>query len=418
MAEEEQRKTLPISCSNYVKALSENMYVADKTLLIKAVIDSGCDVTMFTRPRRFGKSFNLSMLRAFFEKTDQDTSVYFRDKKIWQCGERYTSEQGRYPVIYLDFKDLKGDSWTETFDDIQDCIGDAYLKHKELLTSAHIDQVKDLTYYKSIVYGSAAHRAYKDSLFRLSRMLTDHYGVPPVVLIDEVDTPVQSGYEKGYYDKVHSFMMSFLSKALKGNERNIRYAFLCGVLPVSFADENGGLNNVCTDTLPGCERYGEFFGFTSGETMKMLGYYGLASKYSEVCEWYDGYRFGKAELFNPWSVLMYIAKGVAGEYWGGTSSNQIIRDVLRDTSPVVIENMTALLDGGEISGAVADCIEYDKLKNMLKYDSSYIYNTMLLHSGYLKPVKRDGDGHCTLTIPNMEVYRIYSAEKQALYRTS
>ncbi|MCD8285637.1 MAG: ATP-binding protein [Clostridia bacterium] len=403
----EEKKTLPLSNGDYLRALSDNQYIIDKSLLIKTVIDKKYIVTLFTRPRRFGKSFNLSMLRTFFEKTDDDTSVYFCDKKIWQCGEKYTKEQGKYPVIYLDFKDIEAKSWKETFSDLKDQIEDAYLAHPELLTSDKVDPIKDLPFYKSIIYHTAKADAYKRSLYRLSRMLKAHYKVPPVIIIDEYDTPIQAGYDNGYYDKIISFMTTFLSKTLKGNESNLKYAFITGVMRVAQESIFSGLNSIySSNVLKANDDYGEFFGFTPDETNDILKYYGLGDNYPEVCEWYDGYRFGNAEIFNPWSVLMYIdSKGDAEKYWVGTSSNHIIHDLMQNISSDVAINLKTLMTGEEITVAANDNIVYNKLQ----YDESYIY-TVLVHSGYLKPEKKIESGVWSLKIPNKEVYKLYSSE--------
>lgn len=404
----EDRKTLPLNSSSYARAVKENQYIVDKTLLIKTVIDMKPLVTVFTRPRRFGKSFNLSMLRAFFEKTEEDTSVCFTDKKIWQCGEEYRSEQGKYPVIYLDFKDIIDDNWDEAFESLKDCISGAYSSHKELLASSRVDKMLDLPCCKNILYDTADPDDYEDALCTLSRMLTDHYGVPPVIFIDEFDTPVQAAYENGYYDDFMDFMGPFLSAALKGNDENVQHAFLCGVLPVSFAAENSGLNSVFPDTVLNGHDYSEYFGFTADETQAMLDYYGLSDKYPEVCEQYEGYRAGGAVLFNPLDILMYIdSKGDADDYWVSTSSNQYVSDYIRstmkDAASYYASELMDLLEGKPITEPVDISIFYDD-RNTKALDLA-----ILVHSGYLAPADRDG--YCRkLFIPNKEVFRLFSHE--------
>ncbi|MCD8294386.1 MAG: ATP-binding protein [Clostridia bacterium] len=400
----EDMKTLPLTNSSYVRAFSENQYVVDKTLLIKAIIDRNPLLTVFTRPRGFGKSFNMSMLRAFFEKTDEDASVCFRDKKIWSSGEKYTSEQGKYPVIYLDFKDVIGNNWDEAFEGFKDCISDAYLSHKELLSSSRVEKMLDLPYYKSIVYDTAEPSRYGDSLLALTRMLTDHYGVPPVVIIDGFDTPVQAGYDSGYYDDIMEFMDSFLSAALKGNDGNIRHAFLCGVLPVSFS----GMNNVFPNTVLNGLYYSEFFGFTPEETRILLDYYGLGDRYPEVCEQYAGYRAGDAVLFNPLDILMYIdSEGHAGDYWVNTSANlhvpDAIRNTLEDADSYDASMLMDLIEGKSLTGHVDASIFYDEEEPALN-------TTVLVHSGYLVPQEYAGREIWKLAIANKEIFRLFSCE--------
>ncbi len=400
------KKPVPIAVEDFGQAVADFYYV-DKTLLIKKIIDNKTPVTLFARPRRFGKSLNLSMLRTFFEKSDKNTSVYFKDKNIWKCGRKYRTEQGKYPVIYLDFKDIDSQSWEAAAKKIISRIVDVYSSFPELIKSKRINHLNDLPYYKGIVSMSLGVSEYEDALLKLSRMLKAHYGVAPVIIIDEYDKPIQSGYDYGYYDTALGFMKNFLSAALKGNNTNIHYAFISGVLQVGQVSTYSGLNNIYASTVLDCDDYSEFFGFTAEETETMLKYYGLGDKYPEVCKWYDGYLFGQTEIFNPWSVLNYIkANAKAATYWVNTGENDIIYDVMSNISGDTAAILSSLLKEESITVHVDKNVTFKKLKT----NSSYIY-TILVHSGYLKVVEEKKDANTwTLTMPNREIYEVYSSE--------
>ena len=207
---------LPIGVSDYRLASSEYYYV-DKTLMIKDFIDERPMVSLFTRPRRFGKTLNMDMIRTFFEKTDEDTSIYFKDKKIWNCGEKYRNYQGKYPVIFVTFKDIKFNSWEETFDAIKNIFAKEAHRHRELLESAKCDDY-DKRVFKKLLEGKVTEVELSAVLEDLSRMLHKHYGIAPIILIDEYDIPIQQGYMKDYYDKVILFMRNLFSGGLKDSE--------------------------------------------------------------------------------------------------------------------------------------------------------------------------------------------------------
>ncbi|MBQ8563328.1 MAG: AAA family ATPase, partial [Firmicutes bacterium] len=292
---------LPVGVSDYKKA-SEDYYYVDKTLLIKDFLDERPIVSLFTRPRRFGKTLNMDMLRVFFEKTEEDTSVYFRDKEIWACGSRYREHQGKYPVIFLTFKDIKKETWEETYQAITWTISQEYKRHTELAGSSRI---QDCAYYDRISSGNADQADLEISLYMLSKMLHDYHGVAPIVMIDEYDTPIQQGHVYGFYEKVVLFMRNFFSGGLKDNP-HLSYGFLTGILRVAKESIFSGLNNLKVNSILD-DRYGRYFGFTPEEVKKMTVYYGVPEKYEEICAWYDGYRFGQTEIFNPWSVINYFS---------------------------------------------------------------------------------------------------------------
>ena len=399
-------KPLPIGISDYVRAQSEYYYV-DKTLLIKEFLDQKPLVSLSTRPRRFGKTLNMDMLRVFFEISDEDTSVFFLDKEIWKCGSEYQEHQGKYPVIFLTLKDVKFDSWNETIDKIRDLLQTEYGRHQELLESERIAKYEK-EYFKRIIEGTATEVDLSSALEKLSRMLTEHYDRAPIIIIDEYDTPIQEGYSKDFYDEIIGFMRNFFSGAFKDN-KYISYGFLTGILRIAQESIFSGLNNLTVNSVMD-EAYDQYFGFTSMEVHKMLEYYGALEKEAELKEWYDGYLFGNEEIYNPWSVINYISKGcVPQAYWVNTGKNEILEDVLKTATDEITERLYALLQGERVVARIDQNVVYRSLAE----DPANIYS-LLLVAGYLKTPKKElqGDGAylCEVAIPNKEIASVYKNE--------
>ena len=239
-------KKLPIGISDYVRAQEEYYYV-DKTLLIKEFLDRKPLVSLFTRPRRFGKTLNMDMLRVFFEISDEDTSKFFVDKKIWKCGEEYREYQGKFPVIFLTLKDVKFDTWEATIDKIGELLQDEYGRHQEILNSDKISQYEK-EYFSKILNKAANQVELSSALERLSKMLAVYYGKAPIIIIDEYDTPIQEGYSKDFYDEIIGFMRNFFSGAFKDN-KNLSYGFLTGILRIAQESIFSGLNNLTVNTV-------------------------------------------------------------------------------------------------------------------------------------------------------------------------
>lgn len=308
---------LPIGVSDYRLASTEYYYV-DKTMLIKDFLDERPKVSLFTRPRRFGKSLNMDMIRTFFEKTEEDTSVYFRDKKIWKYGEKYRKEQGKYPVIFLTFKDIKFETWEETYQNMYRTIRNEFERHMVLEDSERLSKYEK-DYFHKVLEGLADESDMVTSLAQLSQMLDEHYGIAPMIIIDEYDTPIQQGYMQGFYDRIILFMRNLFSGGLKDN-RHLSYGFLTGILRVAKESIFSGLNNLKINSILD-NRYSEYFGFTPEEVKDMTVCFGVQEKYGEICEWYDGYRFGRSEIFNPWSVVNYFSNECEPRaFWQSTGS--------------------------------------------------------------------------------------------------
>lgn len=397
---------LPVGTTNY-KKICEDSYYVDKTLLIKEILDEKVNVALFTRPRRFGKTLNMDMLRTFFEKTAEDTGRYFQDKKIWQQGEKYTNHQGQYPVIFLSLKDIKARKWQYAFDALKYIISVEYMRHSELKRSSELEEA-DIELYNRIVKNQAGYMEYVFSLQALSRMLHQHHKQAPVIIIDEYDTPIQEGFVNGYYDDAVEFIRSFFSAALKDNP-HARQIVMTGILRIAKESIFSGLNNIRVFSVLD-KKFSEFFGFTTSEVQQMAAYYEQTDKLPELKAWYDGYKFGDTEIFNPWSVINYFSNNCqAMPYWVQTSANTIIQEILKTYNDDTYRNLHALLGKTEVQSIVRTNIIYPKLKepqtNILGF---------LLMTGYLKSTSTEldarGDYICRLSIPNKEIKTIYYNE--------
>ena len=400
------RLPLPVGVSDYRLASTEYFYI-DKTLMIRDFIDERPMVSLFTRPRRFGKTLNMDMLRTFFEKTDEDTSRFFTDKKIWACGERYRAYQGKYPVIFISFKDVKYNTWEETFEEIGNIFSQEFNRHKELLTSEKTGKA-DKAFFEKIVLKTASAVDFSHALEYLSQMLHKHYDERTVVIVDEYDTPIQQGHTKGFYEDVIGFMRNLLSGCFKDN-KSLAYGFLTGILRVAKESIFSGLNNLVINSVLD-SKYSEYFGFTADEVRKMAAYYGKSEKYDEVCEWYDGYRFGNTDIFNPWSVVNYFSnKCEPRTFWLSTGSNDIIGEVMNEADDEIYQKLTSLVNGGSFTTYIDTSVIYPQIKN----NPSSLYSFLLV-AGYLKVIRStvsiSGDFMCEVALPNKEISLAYRKE--------
>ncbi len=398
--------SLPIGISDYRLASSEYYYI-DKTLMIKDFIDERPMVSLFTRPRRFGKTLNMDMLRTFFEKTDEDTSVYFRDKKIWTCGKKYRDYQGKYPVIFITFKDIKFNTWEETFEAMKEVFSQEAYRHIELQTSDKCNEYEKKN-FEDLLSCKVTEVELSGTLLNLSRMLHKHHGIAPIIIIDEYDIPVQQGHMKNYYDKVILFMRNLFSGGLKDN-KHLSYGFLTGILRVAKESIFSGLNNLTIHSVLD-NKYSSYFGFTSEEVKEMAEYYGVSDKYDELCQWYDGYRFGKTEIFNPWSVINYFNNECEPRaFWQSTGSNDIIGDVISEADKDIYEKLTSLVNDESFTTYIDTGVIYPQIKN----NPSTIYSFLLV-AGYLKVLKTtpsfNGDFMCEVALPNREISLVYHKE--------
>lgn len=401
-----QKLPLPIGISDY-KLASKDYYYIDKTMMIKDFIDEKPMVSLFTRPRRFGKTLNMDMLRTFFEKTNEDTSIYFKDKLIWSCGEKYRSYQGQYPVIFITFKDIKCETWESTYDLIYNTIRDEFERHSELLESTNLS-LYSKNYIIKVLNKEASENDIMLSLSKLSQMLDEHYNKKPMIIIDEYDIPIQQGYMQGFYDKVILFMRNLFSGGFKDN-KHLSHGFLTGILRVSKESIFSGLNNLTINSVLD-NKYSSYFGFTSDEVKKMAKYYGSSKKYDELCEWYDGYKFGKTDIFNPWSVINYFNNECEPRaFWLSTGSNDIIGEIISEADKEMYDKLTSLVNGKTFTTYIDTGVIYPQIKN----NPSTIYSFLLV-TGYLKVLKKtpsfNGDLMCEVALPNKEISFVYHKE--------
>lgn len=399
-------KPLPIGVSDFRKATTDYYYV-DKTLLIRDILDRKSEVTLFTRPRRFGKTLNMDMLRVFFEKTAQNTSVYFRSKDIWKCGKEYTSHQGKYPVIFLTFKDIKCSSWEMTLEKITRLIALEFMRHSELEGSSRLTTYEKELFVK-FARGQASEVENQMSLQYLSLMLRKHHNEKVIIIIDEYDTPIQQGHTTGFYNQTTTFMRNFFSCGLKDNE-NLAFGFLTGILRVAKESIFSGMNNLKISSILDKE-YSPYFGFTKAEVKDMLHYYHADDRFREVCKWYDGYLFGDTEIFNPWSLINYISDQCEPKaFWQSTGSNEIIGEVIAEASGDTIESLHRLLNGETITTYIDTNVIYPEIRK-----SPYSIFSFLLVAGYLKVSKAYSPNIAPnmydVSIPNKEIAFVYEKE--------
>ena len=396
----------PVGITSY-KEVSKECYYVDKTLLIKDIIDDHSKVFLFTRPRRFGKTLAMDMVRTYFEISDMDTSVYFSDKNIWSEGEVYKDYQGKYTVIFLSFKDAHQSDWEDMYNSLCFTVKEEFLRHIELLSSNAITEY-DKRYFKNIMDDNATTTDYQFALGKLSSMLAAHYSSKVIIIIDEYDTPIQQGHLNGYYDKVIGFMRNLLSAALKDND-NLEFGILTGILRIAKESLFSGLNNLVVNTILD-EKYSSYFGFTSDDVSEMAAYYGMKEKLPEIKEWYDGYLFGNNEIYNPWSVISYINNNCKPKaFWSRTSGNEIIGQLIQNADSEIYKNLTLLLQGKEIQSIIDTDILYPEING----NSDTIYSFLLV-SGYLRVTRiiseLNDNPICSVTIPNREIRSIFQKE--------
>jgi len=407
-------KPLPVGKSDWAE-FSQTSYTVDKTLLIKELLDDGTAVALFTRPRRFGKTTALRMLKAFFEKTPKDTSFLFKDTKVWAAGERYRAEQGRYPVIYLTFKDIDGETFESAFRQIKMVVARMVGAHADAISalsdSSDVQRLERVRAERGDVADVGAALgllAEALHLYAQASLATDEdpAHAKPVILIDEYDTPVNKASANGYLKEMTSLVRQFLSGALKDNE-HVRMGIMTGVLRVAKEGILSGLNNLKVWTVFDV-RYGDCFGFTEREVSEMAAFYGVPEKMTEIKAWYDGYDFGGVEIYNPWSVLNYFDNDCEPRpYWLDTSSNDIIAEIVRDLPHDTVQTLEGLL-GEDASAQVKMTRELGPYAQIR--DRKETLYALLVSSGYLKCCSPVVDGYCRVAIPNRELSMVFVDE--------
>ena len=406
------KKTLPLGVDDFKKLRENDFYYIDKTLFIKELLDKRSQVSHFTRPRRFGKTLELSMLKYFFESAhapdgcSDDNSSLFKGLKIMDAGERYTRHLGQYPVICISLKSARQPDFEKAFIMLKRQIADEFRRHKYVTDSL---EESDKLRYNLIMNETDEDAQYLDALAFLSRILNEYHKRKVIILMDEYDVPLENAYFKGFYDKMTDFIRSLFESALKTNP-NLEFAVITGCLRISKESIFTGLNNLEIISIMNTN-YAEYFGFTQEEVECMLSYYGIEEKKEEAKKWYDGYFFGNTEVYNPWSVINYVKAASADHgafpkpYWANTSSNSIVRELVERADSSVKQEMEELIAGGTIEKPVHEDITYDEV-----YKTEDNLWNFLFFTGYLKKQSERFDGetiYLTLALPNTEVKLIY-----------
>ncbi|MBI4647562.1 MAG: AAA family ATPase [Bacteroidia bacterium] len=398
------KRKLPLGISDYKKIIEGDFYYLDKTLIIKEILDAGEEIVLITRPRRFGKTLNLSTLRYFFEKTEKRAQYLFKDQAIWQAGKEYTEKQGQYPVIFLTFKDIKNTDWESAYFKLQNVIIDFCKEHKYLLKSNAIEK-EDKVFIGKILDKTAHQVDYEHILQKITDLFDKHYKRKVILLIDEYDTPIHAAYVNGYYNEMINFMRNFLGAGLKDNV-HIEKAVLTGILRVAKESIFSGLNNIITVTVLD-DKFCDKFGLTNNEVEKILSDYKLETHLSDVKEWYNGYIFGTEVIYNPWSILNYVDCNNKGfqPYWVNTSSNDIVKDLIIKGSAKLKQELQQLMSGNVLRKAV----ETHTVFRDLEHSEEAVWS-FLLFSGYLKAFNRQQEGKnitFEISIPNLEVQFLF-----------
>ena len=400
---------LPVGVDDFEKLRKEQYYYIDKTLFIKDLLDMKGEVNLFTRPRRFGKTLNMSMLRCFFEKDMPGQAELFRGLQIMEAGERYLAFMGRYPVISLSLKSMKQPSFELSFEMLKKEVGSEFARHwRQVEESGKLTQAQKERYLR-IRDLRGVESDYADALKFLSECLRISEGERTVILIDEYDVPLENAYFAGFYEKMTGIIRSLFESALKTND-NLAFAVVTGCLRISRESIFTGLNNLEINSIT-TALYGENFGFTQPEVEALLDFYGLKENMDTVQQWYDGYRFGNAEVYNPWSVISYV-KSCCGDrqalprpYWSNTSSNSIVRSLVERADLSVKQEIEALIEGKTITKPIHEDITYEDIDSTQENLWNFLFFT-----GYLKKISEYQEGeniYIEMAIPNREVRYIY-----------
>ena len=388
-------KRLAIGLSDFKHLIEEDFYYFDKTKFIEEIIEDGSQVKLFARPRRFGKTLNMSMLKYFFDiENKEENKEIFKDLYIEKT-EAF-KEQGQYPVIFLSLKDLKALTWEQMEKAIKSAISRLFSEYKYLLND--LDKFDTLT-FENILLKNTELEDLKEALKFLTRILYEKYNKKVVVLIDEYDSPLVSAYINGYYEKAKDFFKTFYSTVLKDNSY-LQMGVLTGIIRVIKAGIFSDLNNLSTYTILS-DVYTDSYGLTEEEVEKSLKYYGIEQEISNVKDWYDGYKFGDSEVYNPWSILNFLQYKELRAYWVDTSGNDLINDVLKKITKNTIEALERLFNGEGLKQNISGTSDLSKL---LSEDELW---ELMLFSGYLTVEEKIDHKNYVLRLPNKEIKELF-----------
>lgn len=406
-------KKLPLGYEDFKTIIDNDFYFVDKSELIKDFLDNLSIVTLFTRPRRFGKTLNMSMVKYFFERTNEDNSYLFKNLKIASYGDKYMKYQGQYPVVFLTLKDMKQGNFEDSFLTFKRIVSVEFQNHDYLLKSNKIINADKID-FQNIINRTADDSTYLDSLNLLVRCLDNYFDKKVIVLIDEYDVPLQDGWvnnKDNYYNKIRDLIRSLFSSALKSNP-SLEFAILTGSMRIAKEEIFTGLNNFIVYSIQNNE-FSSYFGFTKDEVLQIAKDYSIDKKsLSEMQRWYDGYTFGNTDIFNPWSILTCISRIKSKDadpfqsFWANTSGNDIIRTLIDRSNINEKSQIEQLIAGKTVSKRIFEEMTFAELDK----NPDYIW-TMLYLTGYLTAVKYkktdDGDKYFDLKIPNLEVKTIF-----------
>lgn len=403
-------KSIPLGVENFKRLVEEDFYFVDKTLLIKELLDTKAMVNLFARPRRFGKTLSMSMLRYFFEQTeDNDSNMHlFHGLKIADAGEKYMKHMGKYPVISISLKSVEQGSFSEAFEQVQTLLADEFERHSYILDSDRISARRKKA-FQLICDSEAKMTAYQNSLKLLADCLCAYYKKKVIVLIDEYDVPLQNAWLHGFYDEMIEFIRLLFGNVLKTND-SLEFGVLSGCLRISKESIFTGLNNLKVFSISDT-RFSSYFGFTDADVQEILSYYSLDSHYDEAKEWYDGYRFGKNEMYCPWDVLNYCSDLLDDDsikpkpYWVNTSSNDIVRQFISSDNATVRDAIEQLLAGKAVRKKINQELTYRDLKDNKENVWSMLYMT-----GYLTHEEILDNGEMTVVIPNRQIWKIFEEQ--------
>ena len=415
MNKQEKLKKISIGVEDFKEIIEKDGYFVDKTLMIQSLIESNAKVTLFTRPRRFGKTLNQFMIRRFFEdeRTEKgekvDNGYLFDGLKIAECGEEILKHQQQYPVIFLSLKSAKQDDYQTAYACLIDEICKEFQRHSYVLQNEM--PVRSREIFERIALGRGSKEEYAKALGFLSECLAKYHGNNAFILIDEYDVPLENAYLHGFYDNMIGFIRSLFESALKTNPY-LEKGVITGCLRISKESIFTGLNNLENDSVLRT-RYADSFGFTEAEVEAMLAYYGLQQELAEVKEWYDGYLFANTEIYNPWSILKYVndrkdhVTAFALPYWSNTSSNSIVREMVGEADEMAKADLETLINDGTIEKPVHEDITYGDIHQ----SQDNLWN-FLFFTGYLKKIseRKDESGetlYLSMAIPNTEIKTIY-----------
>ena len=402
---------MPVGIDDFQK-VREGYYFVDKTDFIKDLIDSHGEVTLLTRPRRFGKTLTMSMLDWFFSaEKEEESRELFQGLHIASAGAEYMNHRGQYPVIFLTLKGVQNDAWKSLYDSFCLLMQSEYERHDYLLDSGLL-KTSERAYYRRILDLTGSEADYQVSLLYLSHYLRRKHDRPTIILIDEYDAPIQCAYNHGFYDKAISYFRIWFNNALKSNT-SLSFAVLTGVLRIVKESIFSGLNNlkVCSVLT---RMYADVMGFTSDEIRKMAQDLDMEAFLPDIQTWYDGYHFGNQDIYNPWSVINFFDQKTLDDYWINTSGNSILNQLMLSLSDEKQQDLLSLLRGDSVAAMIREGIIYDEIGN----DEDALY-TMLLTTGYLTPLsceKALGGYWCELVIPNREIQDGYRFEIINRYR--